>query len=170
MVMKKYIVLAIVAIAAIGFIVVFRQQRSTPISSKIYNSTNDRSVTTTADTLVEYTVQGGLCQYGSCLVRLTIQNDGLYQLTEGSTTKRASRITRGELETIKRAINEANFMTVKQQHFTGTCPTEYDGREVIYSFQTATGAERISSCQYVIDQTSEPFKSVLPIIQPLISL
>ena len=58
------------------------------------------------------------------------------------------------------AITKADFVALKSRPFTGTCPVAYDGQETIYTFATASGAERIASCEVVVDPAAPLFVAV----------
>ncbi len=106
--------------------------------------------TSTSTPLVSWMVRGGLCASGSCLSSLTIFADGRYVSIHGSgSLQRAGMVERRLLMQLRHAIMQTNFHAIRSHRFSGTCPTAYDGTEVIYTFYTTHPRQVLSSCQVV---------------------
>ena len=118
---------------------------------------------TNLQTLAEVKYTGGLCQNGYvCEDSYVIKNNGqlFYAGRLTGHTINQSDITKLNVE-----IQSTNFDEIKKHKFTGTCPSAYDGQEVIYTFYTGTEVEVLSSCQYQIDGKIGVFKAVEDIIK-----
>jgi hypothetical protein len=57
-------------------------------------------------------------------------------------------------------IRAADFAAIRARPFTGECPVNYDGQEVIYEFGTPGGVERIASCETEVDSDAPLFRAV----------
>jgi hypothetical protein len=64
------------------------------------------------------------------------------------------------------AIRAADFAELRRHPFTGTCPTAYDGPEVVYTFGAPGGAERVASCEVAIDPAAPLFRAVAAALDP----
>ncbi len=49
------------------------------------------------------------------------------------------------------AIAETDFAAVRENSFTGSCPSDNDGPQYLYRFVTAAGIEGIDSCETDIE-------------------
>lgn len=116
-----------------------------------------RVVLTVADT-------GGLCVYGGCNSTTTLYSTGAYRVTRqeyadanGEPTERVldtGTLTGTETTRIIELIANTDFAALRNQPFTDTCPTAYDGMERTYTFVYADRTEEmLSTCQYVLDPT-----------------
>jgi hypothetical protein len=103
--------------------------------------------------------RGGMCIEGMCETTIYLERNGLIH----SAAKPPNELgivpaeTMAELEA---QIAAADFDEIRSHPFTGTCPTAFDGQEVVFEFQTADGVERIESCQSAVDFASPLFKAV----------
>jgi hypothetical protein len=57
-------------------------------------------------------------------------------------------------------IEQADFAAIKSRPFTDTCPIAFDGQQVIYTFATPSGDERIDSCEVIVDPANPLFAAV----------
>lgn len=73
------------------------------------------------------------------------------------------------LAELQLAIAEADFAAIKARPFTDTCPTAYDGMEIVVDFATANGTEHIEGCQVAIDWASPPFVTIKAALAPWFS-
>ena len=62
---------------------------------------------------------------------------------------------------LERQIAQADFAELRSHPFTGMCPTAVDGQELVFEFATASGVERIESCQVEVDYSSPLFSAVV---------
>ena len=64
------------------------------------------------------------------------------------------------IEALDQAIRATDFNELRSHPFNGTCPTAYDGQELIFDFWTPTTIERVAGCQVQIDWSSPLFVAV----------
>ena len=57
-------------------------------------------------------------------------------------------------------IKTTDFATIRADAFTGECPVNFDGQEVIYEFGAPGGVERIASCETEVDPDHPLFAAV----------
>jgi hypothetical protein len=58
------------------------------------------------------------------------------------------------------AIRMTDFAQLKSRPFTGECPVNFDGQEIIYEFGAPSGVQRIASCEVEIDANHPLFLAV----------
>jgi hypothetical protein len=49
------------------------------------------------------------------------------------------------------AIGQTDFAALRAHPFTGECPVNFDGQELIFEFSVGTTTQRIASCEVDID-------------------
>jgi hypothetical protein len=109
----------------------------------------------TSKRLVDMTWRGGLCMDDKvCESKVTILTNGDYVIDN----KVIKRMANSELQELTRQINSADYVKIKSNKFTGTCPMAYDGQEAVYTFYVGNKTEVIASCTVEIDYKSEPFQ------------
>jgi hypothetical protein len=54
---------------------------------------------------------------------------------------------------------------VRAVPFTGECPVNFDGQEIIFEFDAPGGSERIASCETQIDAAHPVFAAVLAALE-----
>lgn len=64
------------------------------------------------------------------------------------------------LATLDTAIKSTDFVAIRSRTFTGECPVNFDGQEVIYEFGAPGGLERIASCETEIDPDHPLFVAI----------
>jgi hypothetical protein len=75
-----------------------------------------------------------------------------------------------EFARLNQRLTATNFTQIKSRSFTGTCPTAYDGNELIYSFQLKSGdSEELSSCKVIIPGNSLLFQQLARLSQSAMS-
>ncbi len=151
-----------ILITAITVVVgVYYSQKFRPQNQTILQQSPKQSVTNTpSQQLVSINVRGGLCPNGECSSTTEIKRDGTV-LTGGKTKK---ILDNAQITKLANLVDNQDYNTLKNQKFTGQCPTTYDGSEIIYTFNTNYGTEIISSCEVVIDQDSPLFYEINQII------
>jgi len=100
---------------------------------------------------------GGRCTYGLCYSEIFIYQDGEYLYKENQEELKGS-FSEEEIKKLEELVSEADFKKIKSKKFTGQCPVEYDGSELIYTFYQPN--ERIASCEFEIDESSALFKHI----------
>ena len=72
----------------------------------------------------------------------------------------SARCHRRSLTALDAAIKTADFEAIRAVAFTGECPVNFDGQEVIYEFAAPSGVERIASCETEVDPDHPLFAAV----------
>ena len=109
--------------------------------------------------LVTVTTRGGECPEGACGSTLAIERDGrLVQTAPESAV--IGQVPPEVLATLDTAVKSTDFQVIRSRTFTGECPVNYDGQEVIYEFGAPGGMERIASCETEIDPDHPLFAAV----------
>jgi hypothetical protein len=118
--------------------------------------------------LVSLETQGGHCLQGACGGTVVIEADGRVH-TAAPESKDLGTLSDVLLEALTTEIAQADFEAIKSRPFTDTCPVAFDGLELIYTFTTPNGPEKIDSCQVIVDPahplfaaTDAAFASVQP--------
>ena len=106
----------------------------------------------TVSPLVTIESRGGLCFDGECRSVVSIEGDGrLHQIAPRDAE--LGRIPPALVDALRAEIDRANWPLLHSRPFRDTCPTAYDGQEIVYVFTHTQGTafERIGSCEVVID-------------------
>ena len=109
--------------------------------------------------LVTVTTRGGECPEGACGSTLVIERDGRLHQTAPESFD-IGQVSPETLALLDGTIKTADFAAVRSRPFTGECPVNFDGQEVIYEFGAPGGVERIASCETEIDPDHPLFKAV----------
>jgi hypothetical protein len=110
--------------------------------------------------LVTVTTRGGECPEGACGSTLVVERDGRLRQTAPEDVV-IGEVTPEALAALDGAIKAADFAAIRSRPFTGECPVNFDGQEVIYEFGGPTGGvERIASCETEIDPGEPLFRAV----------
>jgi hypothetical protein len=112
-----------------------------------------------AGPLVTVTTRGGECPVGPCGSTLVIERGGrLVQTAPESVV--LGQVPPEPLAALDGMIKATDFTLVRARPFTGECPVNFDGQEIIYEFGAPTGIERIASCETEIDPDHPLFVAV----------
>lgn len=110
-------------------------------------------------TLVVVETRGGHCINPPCGSRIAIDADGrVHQLAPVEAELGA--VPPDVLSALTAAVRAADFAAIKSKPFTGECPVNFDGQEVIYEFSLASGIETIASCTVEVDPEDPLFRAV----------
>ena len=109
--------------------------------------------------LVTVEAHGGRCPEGECRRVFAIESDGLVHQLEPDEAE-IHRVTDETIEVYRAALSITDFNAIRSRPFTGECPTAFDGIEVVYTFETPAGPERIASCEVEIDRQAPVFVAV----------
>ena len=109
--------------------------------------------------LVTVEAHGGRCPEGECRRVVAIESDGLVHQLEPDEAE-LHRVTEETIDAYRAALSVTDFNAIRSRPFTGECPTAFDGMEVIYTFVTPAGSERIASCEAEIDRQAPLFVAV----------
>ena len=111
---------------------------------------------------------GGECSYGGCYSEIFIYQDGMYLYKEKTQQELKGSFSKEEIKKLEELISAEDFKKIKSKKFTGQCPVEYDGSELIYTFYQSNGeSERIASCEFEVDKNSPLFKHVSELLNKI---
>jgi len=119
----------------------------------------DKAILNNTASLLEIYSSGGLCPDGICNSKQVIYRGGEVRVN-GKAVQVGYKFTSEMINNLSTVIESTDFNALRSIPFRGTCPTAYDGQEVIYTFYTFHGPEKVSSCTTEIDYNSELFKAV----------
>jgi hypothetical protein len=109
--------------------------------------------------LLTVEAHGGRCMEGECRTVLAIEPDGLVHQIEPVEAE-IHRATNEAIDVYRAALAISDFDAIRSRPFTGECPTAFDGQELVYTFATPAGPERISWCEVEIDPGDPLFAAV----------
>jgi hypothetical protein len=100
--------------------------------------------------LATITTRGGKCVDGPCGSTVALERDGRLHMT-APRAEELGDVDDARLAALAAAIASTDFEAMRAQPFTGECPVNFDGQEVILEFGAPGGVERIASCETDID-------------------
>ena len=109
--------------------------------------------------LLTLTMRGGLCAPGACWATYYVEQDGRVHMAAKPPN---------ELADLRAAISAADFDEIRSHPFTGTCPTAYDGQEMVLEFATPAGTQQIASCEVAFDWNGPLFAALAIALWPLV--
>lgn len=109
--------------------------------------------------LVTVTTRGGHCLEGACGSTLVIERDGRLRQTAPEEVV-LGQVPGEALVALDGAIKITDLAAIRARPFTGECPVNFDGQEVIYEFGAPEGVERIASCESEVDPDHPLFVAV----------
>lgn len=110
--------------------------------------------------LASVELRGGECISGICATVITLDADGRIHLA-AKPPNDLGTATAAQVKALQDAIDATDFGALRKPAFRGTCPTAYDGQELIFQFTTAHGAERLASCESTLDFNAPVFKALV---------
>ena len=114
--------------------------------------------------LVTITTRGGECMDGPCGSVIAVAANGQVHQLEPEPAN-LGELSDELLSALDAQIKTADFATIRARPFTGECPVNFDGQEVIYEFAAPSGVERIASCETEIDPDHPLFLAVEAALQ-----
>jgi hypothetical protein len=119
--------------------------------------------------LLTVTARGGLCPPGPCETTIFIERDGhVHQAAKPPND--LGTVPEATLVALDQAISAADFTAIRSHPFTGTCPTAYDGQELVFDFGAPAAIERVESCKVDIDWDSPLFVATAAALGPFMGL
>lgn len=112
-----------------------------------------------AGPLVTVTTRGGECPEGACGSTLAIERDGRLHRTAPEAVF-LGEVPAEFLRDLDTLIRTTDYQAIRARPFTGECPVNFDGQEVIYEFGAPGRMERIASCETEIDTDHPLFLTV----------
>lgn len=109
--------------------------------------------------------RGGHCMDGPCGTTLIVEFDG--RVHQAAKPPNDLGFVEPDLLTdLQQAIADADFDEIRSHPFTGECPVNFDGQEIVVVFATADGTEEIAGCEVDIDWSSPPFATIKTALAP----
>jgi len=110
-----------------------------------------------------------MCPPGPCETTIFVERDGrVHQAAKPPND--LGTVPEATLVALDQAISAADFTAIRSHPFTGTCPTAYDGRELVFDFGAPTAIERVESCKVDIDWHSPLFEATAAALGPFMGL
>jgi hypothetical protein len=119
--------------------------------------------------LVTVQMRGGLCAAGSCDRMVTLERDGRVHSAEKPPND-LGVVPADAMAALTAAVQSTDYVALKAHPFTGECPVNVDGQELIFTFAVGTGTERVASCEVDIDRGSPLFVAVGTALGPWIAI
>src|SRR5262245_25219754 len=94
----------------------------------------------TAGPLVTVEATGGMCRTGTCQSLIAIEADGRVHQVQPEVAE-MGQATGESIDALRTAIAVTDFEAIRSRPFLGTCPTAFDGQELVYSVATPHGQE-----------------------------
>lgn len=109
--------------------------------------------------LVTVETRGGECPQGACGGTTAVERDGRVHVV-APVPQELGRAPNEAVAALDAAIRNADFASIRAKPFTGECPVNFDGQELIYEFSTPSGIQRIASCEVEVDPAHPLFAAV----------
>jgi hypothetical protein len=103
--------------------------------------------------------RGGMCRTGPCDRTLGISRDGRGVVLAPQPAE-LGQIPAALFQAVQQQLSLADFEQLGSRPFTGECPVNYDGQELIFTFYGATGPIRLASCEVELDPSHPLFASI----------
>lgn len=100
--------------------------------------------------LVTVQLRGGHCVEGVCDQSVVLERDGRVHSAE-KLPNDLGVVPAEAMATLTAAVQAADYTALKSRPFTGECPVNFDGQEMIFEFGVGAGTQRIASCEVDID-------------------
>lgn len=122
---------------------------STQPASVPQSSTPDAPVSSAPATfLASRTMTGGMCPDAVCSSTFAVSSDGAWNLVS-NTASHFGVLSPGTLAALTVAAADTSMLEAPK--FTGTCPSAYDGSEIIYSWSDVAGTtQTVSACDKAV--------------------
>ena len=109
--------------------------------------------------LVTVSTRGGMCIDGPCGESVILERDGTVHAA-AKPPNELGHVPAQAMATLTAAVAATDFTVIKAHSFTGECPVNFDGQELIFEFNVGTTTQRIASCEVDIDRGSPLFIAV----------
>jgi hypothetical protein len=109
--------------------------------------------------LVTVSTRGSLCPAGACDNAVILDRDGRVHAA-AKPPDDLGHVDAQAMAALIAAIQSTDFAAIKSRPFTGECPVNFDGQELIFEFSAGATTQRIASCEVDIDWGSPLFVAV----------
>ncbi len=113
-------------------------------------SAAEPSVGSPSDVLLTLGYRGGHCRAGPCDRTLAIDREGVVSVVVPE-PEELGTLAPDLFNEVREQLSLTDFESLGSQPFTGECPVNFDGQELIYTFHGATGEIRLASCEVELD-------------------
>jgi hypothetical protein len=110
-------------------------------------------------TLASVEPRGGECPAATCDTTIYLDADGRIHVS-AKPPNDLGTATPAQVNELEAAIAATEFSVLRGPAYSGECPTAYDGQELVFTFTTAGGIERLASCESTLDYTAPVFKAL----------
>ena len=119
--------------------------------------------------LVSVELRGGLCAAATCDTTVILERDGrVHQAAKPPND--LGTVPPADLAALDAAIRTTDFAALRSHPFGGTCPTAFDGQEVVFEFGAPGGVQRIATCEIAVDFGQPLFMAVSAALGPFVPL
>jgi hypothetical protein len=113
----------------------------------------------TTGPLVTVTTRGGECPNGACGQSIFVERDGRVH-SAAKPPNDLGQVPAPAMAALTAAVQHTDFAALKSHPFTGECPVNFDGQELIFEFAVGSMTQHIASCEVDIDWGSPLFVAV----------
>lgn len=110
-------------------------------------------------TLASVEQRGGECPAATCDTTVYLDADGRIHVS-AKPPNDVGTATPEQVQALASAITATDFGALRKPAFSGSCPTAYDGQELVFTFTTAAGTERLASCESTLDYRAPVFRAL----------
>ena len=107
-------------------------------------------VVASGEFLLTLAYRGGHCRTGPCDRTVALDRDGgVHQVAP--VEQALGELPPDLFAEVRKQLSVTDFEALGSRPFTGECPVNFDGQELIYTFHGATGEIRLASCEVELD-------------------
>jgi hypothetical protein len=103
-----------------------------------------------AGPLVTVSMRGGMCPEGACDRSVILDRDGTVR-SAAKPPNQLGRVPAEAMAALTAAVASTDYAAILARPFTGECPVNFDGQELIFEFAVGAVTQRIASCEVDID-------------------
>lgn len=100
--------------------------------------------------LVTVSTRGGECPAGPCGQSVILERDGRVH-SAAKPPNELGKVAAEAMAALTAAVQQTDYAAIKSHPFTGECPVNFDGQELIFEFSVGATTQRIASCEVDID-------------------
>jgi hypothetical protein len=100
--------------------------------------------------LLTVSTRGGECPAGPCGESVVVERDGRVH-SAAKPPNELGKVPAEAMAALTAAVNQTDYAAIKSHPFTGECPVNFDGQELIFEFVVGSTTQRIASCEVDID-------------------